>query len=278
MEEKINNMNIRPQLHVSMLDQISKCGIQFQRRYGYRFGIWEKEEIIKPGIALITGSSVHASVENDLTNKIQTGQLLSSEAVADITRTAFECEWQGGVILDDDEAYDIAKTKDAAVDKTVRLSLLHHNELAPTVLPLEVEKKFVIKMVNFPLDLAGKMDIREENAIGDVKTMGANRATVQSDQMAMYSVAFKIEFGHYPETVYHQKLIKTKEPKAIVESMKPDESWINPLFRRIERFIEIMDAVKSGKQCLMPADPGSWICSRRYCGFADSCKFFSGRN
>ncbi|MEW6014190.1 MAG: PD-(D/E)XK nuclease family protein [Candidatus Zixiibacteriota bacterium] len=268
---------IKPQLHVSMLNMLAKCGIQFQRRYGERFGIWEKEEVIPPGIALLLGRNVHTVAEQDFLNKISTGELLSSEEIKDISRTAFESEWNEGVTLQEEEAIDQKKTYGEAVDRAVDLSLKYHSTLAPTVFPVEVEKKFVIELKGYPVDLAGRIDILEDDAVGDIKTMSKNEPSVMSPQMAMYATAFKMETGRFPSKVYHHKVIKTKTPKTDIEVLAPGPSWINPLYRRIERFIEILDAVRAGKQALMPADPQGWICTKRYCGYAITCKFWSGR-
>ena len=270
--------SIKPQLHVSMLDMMARCGVQFQRRFGARFGIWDQEEIIPPGIALAVGISVHKAVQKNLESKIETGSLLNNNYIQQIAYDAFDEIWLTGMMLSEDEALDPNKARGAGADQAVALSVLHHLELAPSVVPIAVEEKFVIELEGFPMNLAGTKDIVEANKIGDVKTMAANKPTVHSMQMATYALDFKIKHRRYPDAVYHHKLIKTKNPKAEVEEAVPDDTWVNPLMRRIERFAEIIDAVKAGKQALMPADPTSWTCSRKYCGYSSSCKFFSGKD
>lgn len=269
-------MGDKAQLHNSMLDMMARCGIQFQRRYGARFGIWGQEEIIPPGVALAVGISVHKAVEKNLTEKLKTGDLMHFKAVQEIAHMALDDIWNEGMLLSEDEAINPAKTRGAATDQAVILSLLHHSELAAQVNPQAIEEKFVIELDGYPIDLAGKKDIVEEDKIGDVKTMAQNKASVRSMQMAMYALDHKIKRGKMPASVYHHKLIKTKTPKAIIEEIVPEQSWIDPLMRRIERFVEIIDAVRSGKGALMPADPSSWVCSARYCGYARSCKWWSG--
>jgi hypothetical protein len=265
------------QLHSSMLGMITRCGIQFQRRYGHRFGIWHEEEIVPPGIALAVGISVHKSVQRNLQNKLETGLLLVPGMVKEAAFETFNEIWVGGMMLTEQEALDQKKTRGAGADQAVNLSLLHHKVMAPKIKPRAVEKKFVIELHDFPMDLAGQMDIVESDKIGDVKTMATNKASVKSMQMALYAMAFKVEKGELPKVVYHDKLIKTKVPKAEREETVPDDSWTAPLIRRIERFSEIIDAVQSGKQALTPASPTDWVCTAKYCGYARSCKFWSGR-
>jgi CRISPR/Cas system-associated exonuclease Cas4 (RecB family) len=260
-----------------MLEDAAMCGIKFQRRYGAIFGVWHEQEIIAPGIALTLGTNTHFTAQNDFRNLIENGSLLTAEAISDLGRTNLESLWVAGIELDPVEAFDIKKTHDETVDMAVKLSLLHHNELAPLAKPIEVEKPFVIELDGYPINLKGRMDILEEDAIGDIKTMKADKASVQSGQMAMYATAYKLENGRYPSRAYHHKAIKTKTPKAVVEEIVPDPVWINPLYRRIERLIETVDAVKAGYQAFMPADPNHWICSKKYCGYATTCKFWSGK-
>jgi hypothetical protein len=269
----------KPQLHVSMLDMAARCGIQLQRRYGARFGIGDKEEIIPPSIALITGIVNHTTAEKNLSNKMETGSLLSLENIKDMARDEFEGLWQGGLMLTDTESVNIKKTHAEAIDKTIALAGLHHTEFAPEVNPVALEEKFVIELEGYPINLAGQKDIVEENAIGDIKTKaqqpGENAAMTM--QMGMYAMDFKLKKGEYPAKVFHQYLVKTKTPKAVYREAVPNDEWIKRMLHRVTRFIEVIDAVKSGKQAFMPADPESWICSKTYCGYATTCPFWSGK-
>ena len=67
----------KPQVHASDLSQLHKCGIQWQRRKGARFGVWSEEEIRPPGIAMTVGTAAHKSIAVNLQNKIDTGQLIT---------------------------------------------------------------------------------------------------------------------------------------------------------------------------------------------------------
>lgn len=274
-------MTDKPQLHVSMLEMMSRCGIQFQRRYGARFDCWEEEEIMPPGIALVTGISVHKAVEANLRNKmIEGGQLLAREQVATVADEEFRGIWQGGVMLTDDEAINVNKTFGGAVDQTVALALLHHDNLAPIINPVAVEEKFVILMGDgYPYDLAGKKDIREAQAIRDTKTKAATPpdGAARSLQMSMYCMAEKVAKRGLPKKVYLDFLVKTKTPKVVIREAVPEASWIQPLMRRIERAIEIIQSVKEGKGQFTPADPEHWCCSRRFCGWHATCPYWSGK-
>lgn len=279
-------MSDKPQLHVSMMDMLCRCGIAFQRRYGARFGVWHQEEIIPPSIALATGSTVHRSVEKNLRSKIETGSLLSREAVADHARDEALAAWHEGLILTNDEAQNTEKTQGEMIDGIIALSLLHHDEVAPDILPVTVEEKFVIELVGYPYDLAGTIDIRETFAIRDTKTRNATPAgnPAISVQMSMYCLGWysgtldKALSGTLPEKVKIDALIKTKNPKAVTFEAAPDKAWLDRILPRVERAIEVIEAVKAGYTSFTPADPEHpWACTEKFCGYARSCPFWSGR-
>ena len=183
-------------------------------------------------------------------------------------------------MLTEDEAVNVNKAFGGAVDQTVALALLHHDNLAPIIKPVAVEEKFVILMGDsYPYDLAGKKDIREAGAIRDTKTKAASPpdGIARSLQMAMYSMAEKVAGRGLPKKVYLDFLVKTTTPKVVIREAVPDESWIGPLHRRIERAIKIIQSVKEGKGQFTPADTEHWCCSRRYCGWHATCPYWSGK-
>ena len=273
----------KPQLHVSDLNQMAVCGIQFQRRKGYRFGVWHEEEVIPPGMALLTGISVHKSVERNLQNKIDTGELLPLEQVKDITRDQLLLVANGGISLRPEESLDPNKAIGSAIDQAVDLATLHHDELAPIIQPVDLEKKFVIELKGYPYDLAGQIDlVAVKNEIIDLKTAAPARVTktaltIQTD---MYCLSEKVADkkanggdGKMPDKVSLHYLVKNKTPKVVVRESVPDETRLPALFRRIEQAIKLIESVKSGKGYFMPAQPDTWQCSRDWCGYYDTCPF-----
>lgn len=271
----------KPQLTNSMLDMMCRCGIQFQRRYGARFGCWHTEEIIPPGIALATGISVHKSVEANFKFKMADSEhrMLEPEEVEGVARDEFENIWQAGLLLTDDEAANLDNLYGSSIDMTVKLARLHYDNLAPHILPVAVEEPFVINLNGYPYDLAGRKDIRTEKGIHDVKTKSVTPPddAARSMQMAMYAMSEKIERGKLPDLVELDFLIKTKMPKIVIRMAKPSDAWIQPLLRRIEQMTKIILAVKEGHIGFTPADPENWVCSKRYCGFSRTCSFWSGK-
>ena len=273
--------NNKPQLHNSMLEMLSRCGPQFQRRYGARFGCWHKEEILRPGIPLATGIAVHKAVERNMRFKMENdGQLLHRAEVAQVARDSFKGIYETGMMFFEEETINVKKSVGGAIDQTVDLSWLHYDHLAAHINPAAVEEKFVIELDGYPYDIAGQKDIREvDSTLRDTKTRGQSPPAdaARSIQMGTYCMSEVVAKRGLPKRVSLDFLIKNKTPILICCEAVPDDSWLKPVMARIERAIEIIQAVKEGKQCFAPADPENWICSRRWCGYATSCPYWSGR-
>lgn len=272
-------MNSRPQLHVSMLNTLSKCGIQFQRRYGARFGIWPTEEKTPLNLNLIVGIAVHKVIEKNFRQLMASKILMPTDQVADVTRDEFGRLCDGEIAFDEDEAVNPKVAVETARDKAISLSTLHSAEAAPRIRPIDVEQAWVINLDGYPIDLAGQYDIIEADGIRDSKTTARTPKpdVIRSLQMAMYSQAYFVLKGEWPKRVTLDYLIALKTPKYLPISDVPQKSWVSPLFRRIERFVQIIDAVKAGHQAMTPADPDHWACSKKYCAYWESCEFWSGR-
>jgi len=271
-------MSDKPQLHSSHLNMLSRCGVQFQRRYGATFGVGDRNEILRPGIPLAIGSAVHSSIELHLKRKVE-GEETSLDHVEAVARDTFQEKWTDGIDLNEVESVAPKVTRADSVDMTVALARLHFTDVAPRIQPIAVEKPFVIQLDNMPVDLSGRIDIVTADGIRDSKTSGKKPSpgVLLGIQPRMYCQAHKLETKEFPETFSLDYLIKTKVPKAESISIKPDEDFVRPLFARIERAVEIIESVKAGRQAFAPANEDHWICTAKFCGYARTCKFWSGR-
>ena len=281
----------KPQIHQSHLKM--NCGVQLGYRYGKYFGIGPEDHIIPPVSAMAIGTAVHKGAEMNLKSKMETGHLMSLAEVQAIARDEFIGLWEAGLMLTEDEVANQIAAKGTATDMVVKLSILHAQQLAPLLFPVAVEEKFVIKLKNFPYDIAGQIDVREVVPIDvegkteltrlwDLKTVkqtpGVDAA--RTIQMTTYSVAEEQLRGNMPDSVGIHALVKTKEPKLITIQDVPEKSWVDNLKHRLQRFADTIEAVKAGHNCLQPATgegPTGWVCTKAWCGYWDRCKFWSGK-
>jgi hypothetical protein len=263
---KVEKIEPKPQLHVSGLEMLSKCGVQFERVYINR-------ERAIPGVAMLVGTSTHRSVAMNLGNKISAGTLLPLEQIKDAARDTLTNEWQKGVKLDDEEVKEgIAKVKAGAIDKAVRLSTLHALKTAPEISPTHVERQWVVELPGYPVDLAGALDIQEGSAmVRDTKTSGKTPSKTIADesiQLTAYALAVKVIDGKPVEKVQLDYLIDKAQPEAKPFTSTRDDDDFRTLLLRIERAVIAME-----KGVFIPARETDWWCSPKYCGFHGSCPF-----
>ena len=256
----------KPELHQSQIVQYTNCGMQY--RYRYVDGIRTR-----PGVALITGTGTHKSVEENLRHKIATGHLLDEDQVADIARDAVNQAWdREGVTLVDEENLDgEERVRGKTVDVAVKLARLHHTDLAPSLEPIAVERQFTLELPGRPVNLAGTIDIEEADGIRDTKTFAKRPRQVDVDrsiQLDLYGLAKKTLDGKNPRRIALDVLVKNKTPALQVYQTTRDDSDYQALLMRVDA---VTSAIQSGM--FLPTTPDNWRCSAKFCGYYDLCPF-----
>ncbi len=266
-------MSRKRQLHVSGLGLIALCGENFRRRH------IEKEKS-PPAIPMLVGTATHTTVRQDLTKKKETGVLMPMEEILDSARDELGREWDKDGVLDTDEdvvVYGEKKAKAMAVDKTVRLSGLHRQIVAPQVQnPTHLERSWVLDIEGFQFELAGAIDVQElvdgvHIHVRDTKTSGKSPSADVADkslQLSMYAMALWKFEGRLPKSLTLDYLIDNKTP--VVKSFSTERTIedFQPLMRRVEA---VTAQIEAG--IFQPANPDHWFCSLRFCHFFNSCKY-----
>jgi len=272
------------QLHNSHLEMLYRCGEKFRR-------VYLEGEREPSGVPALIGSAAHASIRDNMRNKINRGEMLPQDHIQDIARDSFSRLWnEAPVILGRTERrLGLKKTKGKGTDMAVSLSLLHYKALAPLLRPYKVEWEWVIECEGYPFDLGGTGDIVERVtaeaddvkidwvSIRDTKTRSHDpgpREAECSDQLTIYSLAFLVTHGVMPDEVFIDFLIKGGRPKSKVYRSTRTREDIDTFMRRFEHACEIIE-----KEIFMPSSRLNWWCSEEWCGFArdGSCRFFNGR-
>lgn len=274
MEDRSKKIEPKPQLHQSQLQTLWRCGIQFERRY-------IKGQKIAPGIASIVGTSVHRVASVNLQHKVERKTLLPIEAVTEIARDSLVKSWnENGVrLLPEEQADGLKKVRGQAIDRTILLSTLHATELAPKLKPAKdgIDKKFVITVKDSKFDLAGETDLEEKDTtLRDLKTWSHNRGQAEADrseQLSFYSLNQKVQTGKLPKKVAIDALVDYKQgPKVVTLESQRDMKDIEVSLARFRNAVKIIE-----KGAFTPASQSDWWCSRRFCGFSDTCEYFRGR-
>lgn len=258
-------MSQKPQLHATSLNM--KCMEAFRRRY-------VEGEIIPPGVAMVVGTGVDKAVTKNLDHKIKSrGSLLTLEEVSDIARDGLNEAWdREGVRLDPEEVdLGIKTVKGNAVDKAVRLSVLHAQAKAPEIDPTAVQRKWSLDIPGFDVDLVGTMDIQEAACIRDTKTAAKTPAediAAKSIQLSAYALAMRSIDGIEPEKVKLDYLIDTNTPAAKTFEATRGEADYQALLARVEVFSLALE-----KGVFVPVEPEHWACSAKFCGYFHTCRF-----
>lgn len=257
------------QLHVSGMNLLTRCGVAFANRY-----LLHMPE--PRSVSLIVGSAVDRSVSRDLTEKKDTGSLLADSDVKDIARDSTVEEWNSGdVQMSEEDKEDgwTAKQGDA-VDAAVDLASLHHEKNAPSIEPTHIQRAWVLD-TPLGIQLAGTIDIQEGmRSIRDTKTSGKspNKDTAAlSLQLTTYAMAVNALDGGIPAKVGLDYLVRTPKRKELklvqLESVRRPEDFQH-LVNRVQIAAKI---IESG--IFTPAPIDSWVCSKRFCGYWETCPY-----
>lgn len=256
------------QLHVSGLNLLSKCGIAFERRY-------INGERTPTSVSAAVGIAVDRSVTEDLGNKIQSGDLLPFEQVADIARDELVRTWEKVEAQPEDTEDGIDFSRDKAIDRAVVMSTFHRSELAPRIQATHVQRAWTLDIRGLPVQLAGTIDVQEgSRSIDDTKTCAKTPAKDLADkslQLTTYALAVKAHDGAIPDAVRLDYIVMTPkrgDVKLVQLTSRRTVEDFNPFLARVAQASRQIEA-----GVFTPADPNSWACSKKFCSFWDSCPY-----
>lgn len=253
-------------LHQSQIGMFFRCPEQFRRRY-------IEEEIIPPGIAARIGSGMHKGAEYNHKNKLLTGKDEPLSVCQDAARDEYRrLIFDYGVFFPKDELPSAKQQLSQGVDVTVGLTKSYHKNLAPLVHPILVEKKIYLKDPDIEIPFVGTVDLlAHPNWLADMKSAAKKwpENRIKSDiQVTLYRELIKAETGKYPSKMTVEVFTKTKEFRhQTLEAERTGQDWIL-LKKRVQSMLKM---IKAG--CFPPGDPGSWICSAKWCGYWQSCPY-----
>lgn len=262
----------KPRLSATILNGLGTCAMTVY--WSYVKGIKRP-----PGVAATVGKSVHGSAEDDLRNVIENETLLDDADVQDNAAFHFEYQWDQGVELNEDEESEGKdKVKGEAKDKAIRLSTLHHAEVAPEIKPTHVEERFDVVVKGCSHDLSGYVDViegGEKLVVRDTKTTSRKPevdAAHKSLQLQLYALACEVgALGvssgkpvgkRKPAALYLDFLVGLKKSENRVSLATAPPAVYTPLLLRIQKAAEIMD-----KGTFYPVEPGHWKCCAKWCGY-----------
>lgn len=242
-------------IHQSTLNTAFRCGEQFRRRY-------IEGEIIPPSIAAGRGTAVHAANEVNLKQKVATAVDLPLSDLQDATRDAYVRAFRSGVYLARDQVAEKTKLLNQGLNESIVLTGLYHEEVAPEIVPLEVEREFEITVPGIIYPLKGRIDIERAAKVDDLKTASKSwpeNRIHQEIQPLFYSFVNEFETGIRPEFIYHIMIPLKAGPKRQIQKKIPTERDYAGLIAKLKAFTAMLQA-----GVFPPANPTSWWCSERW--------------
>jgi len=181
-------------------------------------------------------------------------------------------------LLDEERNVGEDKLRGQAIDKAVRLVRCDAQHLAPTIQPLQVEWPWTLDLPEPYQDwsLAGTIDLIEvEGRVRDLKTAAkspSRQAVQSSDQLTAYALAYQkmVQPDSSVIDVALDHLIDLKQgPRAATQH---DVRTVDDFRVLLARVAAAIDSIRKG--VFLPARRTDWWCSRRWCGYADTCRYF----
>jgi len=256
--EFATRQNAPSYLSFSAINTYLRCGLQYYFRYILNL------KIPPPGV-LVLGSAVHKGLASDFQQKVETRKNLPTSQVLEVFSEHFDLE-------KDNALWEEGEKPGEVKDQGVALLSLYHQGRAQELQPEEVEKKIKVVFDNVDYDLIGYIDlVTEDKQLRDLKTKSKSmsEAEVANDlQLTTYAFAYHEETGVFPQSLGFDILIRSpKSPKVQIADTQRTEIDCQRLLAYLAR---VADGIY--KNVFLPAQPGSWVCSPKWCGFFEICQ------
>ena len=203
----------------------------------------------RPNVKLIVGHADTKANERNMRAKIDTGDMLSVEAVGDAAADAFRerVESDGG----EGEVDWEDQTPGVALDKAVQVATVYRETVAPTVAPVAVEQRVELQVAGAPL-VYGYADVVEAHQAIEKKTAATLTRVIQPQwrpAVLLYAAALERPVAVHVTTKAVQPKVTTPETdgglfqpveaeraarlvqdvaeslRTLVATRGPDESW-----------------------------------------------------
>lgn len=255
-------------LSQSMLNMWARCPEQFRRRY-------IDNDIIPPKIAARIGTGLHKGAQVNHVCKRITHKDEPLSVVQDAARDGYIAAIQEGVFFTTEEVSTAKKQLAEGVDVTTSLARVYHESLAPLVNPELVEEKLILEIDELPIPFAGTIDVYTSDKWWlDMKSAEKKWPLSKADndiQATLYNELIRERTGTYPKKLSFEVFTKSKLEHQTVETTRTPQDFETLILRAKA----MLDSIKAG--VFMPADPSSFLCSRNYCGYWNSCPYISTR-
>lgn len=238
-------------LSASSVTTFLRCGRQWYYAY-------VAEIKSAPTVRQVLGIAVHAAIETNMFQKLQSHLDLPVDQVLDSFSDAFEHD------ATDIETFD--EPRDKAKDSGVALLRKHHFEVAPRIQPIWVEEPVQFAINGVPY--SGMIDLVDDRQrVRDWKTTAKKpQANQYLLNMVGYALAYRQRTGETESDVVLDYLVRTKTPQYIpISSGGPIDQKAIVNFAGV--VTDVADAIQRGD--FVPNGLVNGACS--WCGYKNIC-------
>lgn len=263
-------------LSISQLDMVRRCGEQYRLRYveGIR---------MPPAGAMLSGGGVHEGAA--ARHRIRQGQDIEMPRadVVDYSVSKFDerLENEGIELRGEEKTVGKDKVIGEYRDLTAELGGAVSDLIAPQVMkPIAVEERVELDVPALDTKFLGFIDlvhvVDDVEIIEDLKSGSKKHgqdAVDGSDQLTMYALGWKVQQGRLPGQVGLRSLRKLK--KGPVEDLVVGTRTDDDITKLLRIISTTARAISAG--VFIPAPPGVWWCSKKWCGYWGICKYRGGK-
>jgi len=256
----------------SSLSMLRRCPYQWQQRY-------IKGIKSRPGEAPVTGTAVHAALERNFGQKIDSHEDLPA---AELLEWFDDVGWP--TVLDLEQAksgfdvqWDSGSGPDRAHGRGRKMLSQYHGLVAPRIQPTSVEGEFSTDEFGLSVPVIGRFDITREDSVIDVKT-GKRKYTVAKEDWRMQGGVYAFVKDRPVE--FHSVSITDAGNVSVITPLEAEGLLVHPSYEERRQMVFRVRAI-SAEACLYMELFGpeidwpthgvdhSWACS--YCGYRPDC-------
>jgi len=247
----------KPHVSVSSLSKYRLCPRQWYYSYVERRPRQKNDN-------LIIGSALHSGCEYNYRQKITSGNDCAEDEVIQVAIEKVRAEAENG--YSSAKSYTI-NDMEGVVEGLCRV---HHEKVAPHVMPAFVEYEFTVDLgEDFPVTLYGFIDcITVEDLIIDIKSWGRAKGQRYADndmQLTAYAFAFRSIFRRIESGLRFDVVTKTGYKYAPLSTTRTNQD-IRWFLLQLE---QLVDGMQRG--VVFPNDD-HFLCSEMYCDHWSVCR------
>ena len=256
----------QPEKHLSH-SQISayiRCPVAYYSRY--ILGVKSQ-----PSAAMVLGSAVHKAFEENFKQKSVSMKDLPSSAVKDVFRDYWREHSKEATFSSEKD-----EVPDEMLDEGISMVEKYMDEVAPSIQPVAVEKRFFLKLPGVRRKILGFIDlITKDEAVIDFKTtkrLPDAEKLAKDHQLSLYSIAYRELYGRSARLFRYDYLLR--------KSSKGKGKWTE-----VHQMPTMRNAVHEENLCTTYAaverqidmaefypNTDSFLCTAGMCGFYNECQ------